>query len=99
MIEAVAPDAAEKTFAYRVHERGLRGGAQDARARSLCDAVKLLSKLVIVVPNDDPQPRDESLDWCAKNGQYISKPRLKSLLRTLDKRAGDEFAPFGQAIA
>lgn len=44
----------------------------------------------------DPRLRDEATDWCVQNWRYVSKARLKNLLR---EQADDVQEPFGEFAA
>lgn len=50
--------------------------------------------LTAAIGRDDPRLRDEALDWCVAYGRYVSKVRLKNLLRidVADRSAFHSFA-------
>jgi hypothetical protein len=41
--------------------------------------------LTSVLSKSDPRLRDEALDWCTRNHQFISINRLRTLIKSLDK--------------
>ncbi len=47
---------------------------------------------------EDPRLRDEALDWCATSHRFISKPRLKQLLKLTSRTGQAAFAPFGKTL-
>jgi hypothetical protein len=47
---------------------------------------------------EDPRLRDEALDWCAKSHRFISKPRLKQLLKLASQAGQAAFAPFATTL-
>ena len=56
--------------------------------------IEELVLLTATLADADPRLRDEALDWCAKFGRFVSKPRLKNLLRSLSPDAQACFATF-----
>ncbi len=56
--------------------------------------IEELLLLTAALADADPRLRDEALDWCAKFGRFVSKPRLKNLLRSVSPRASASFATF-----
>jgi hypothetical protein len=59
VIEALAADTSQESFAHRVHQRCLDRGAQKARTCALGDAVELRTELVIAVAEDELRPLSE----------------------------------------
>src|SRR5450631_708174 len=59
VVEALAPDAAEKPLANRIHERSLDRRSSNADTGALCGTVKVGAELVIVVANDELGPDAE----------------------------------------
>ena len=53
VIEALAPDAAQKSLAHRVHERRPHRGAQDASSGALGNAVEGRTELVVPIADDE----------------------------------------------
>jgi len=47
---------------------------------------------------NDPRLRDEVLDWCISNARFISKPKLKGLLRTAESSGKVWFGPFARIL-
>jgi hypothetical protein len=47
---------------------------------------------------EDPRLRDEALDWCVKSHRFISKPRLKQLLKLASQKDQAAFAPFATTL-
>jgi hypothetical protein len=64
------------------------------------DAVDLEALLILTaeLANDDPRLRDEALDWCSRYHGYISKPRLKQLLRRSQPVTQSSFGGFASAL-
>lgn len=46
----------------------------------------------------DPRLRDEALDWCAQSHRFISKPRLKQIVKLASSPAQAAFVPFATAL-
>ena len=46
----------------------------------------------------DPRLRDEATDWCIRNWRFVSKTRLKNLLRAQWADVGDEFGEFAATV-
>lgn len=46
----------------------------------------------------DPRLRDEATDWCVRNWRYVSKARLKNLLREQPDRVQDAFGEFAATV-
>lgn len=47
---------------------------------------------------EDPRLRDEALDWCAQSHRFISKSRLKQLIKLASRPSQAAFAPFAAAM-
>lgn len=64
------------------------------------DAVDLEALLLLTaeLADDDPRLRDEALDWCSRFHGFVSKPRLKQLLRKARPSAQAAFGPFAGAL-
>src|SRR5450631_2501192 len=56
VVEALAPDAAEKSLANGIHERSLNGRPKNADAGALRGAVEVGAELAVVVANDELGP-------------------------------------------
>lgn len=61
--------------------------------------MEVLLLLTAELAAEDPRLRDEALDWCATSHRFISKPRLKQLLRLSSGAGRDSFGPFARALA
>src|SRR5450432_2610082 len=61
VIETVAPDAAEKSLANRIHERSLDCRPKNAHAGALCCTVEVCAELAVVVSNDELGPDAEGV--------------------------------------
>jgi len=59
VIETVAPDAAEKSLANRIHERSSECGPKNAHAGALCGTVEVGAELAVVVADDELGPGAE----------------------------------------
>src|SRR5882724_2539056 len=59
VIETVAPDAAEKSLANRIHEWRLDCRPKNAHAGALCNTVEVGAELALVVANDELGPDAE----------------------------------------
>ncbi|MGH2748046.1 MAG: hypothetical protein ACRDKB_09005 [Actinomycetota bacterium] len=46
----------------------------------------------------DPRLRDESLDWCIRFGHYLSRARLRNLLRGEDDRTVSSFGTYSATV-
>lgn len=46
----------------------------------------------------DPRLRDEATDWCVRNWRYVSKARLKNLLRDQTDDVRDHFGEFAATV-
>ena len=53
MVEAFAPDAPQKAFAHRIHQRRLHRRAQDANPGALGQAIEVGTELVVAVADED----------------------------------------------
>jgi len=53
VVETVAPDAAEKSLANRIHERSLDCRPKNAHAGALCGTVEVGAELAVVVADDE----------------------------------------------
>jgi hypothetical protein len=47
----------------------------------------------------DPRLRDESLDWCIHNWRYISRARLKNLLRDESDEVRESWGPYAATVS
>src|SRR6266487_1665521 len=47
----------------------------------------------------DPRLRDEALDWCIHNWRYVSRVRLKNLLRAESDEVRDAWGPFAATVS
>jgi hypothetical protein len=47
----------------------------------------------------DPRLRDEALDWCIHNWRYVSRVRLKNLLRTESDEVREAWGPFAATVS
>ncbi len=63
-------------------------------------AIDLEALLILTaqLSRQDPRLRDEALDWCAKSHRFISKPRLKQLLKLTSDTGRVAFAPFAATL-
>jgi hypothetical protein len=64
------------------------------------DPVDLESLLILTaeLAPEDPRLRDEALDWCSQFHGFVSKPRLKQLLRRSPPSAQAAFVTFANAL-
>lgn len=46
----------------------------------------------------DPRLRDESIDWCITYGSYLSRARLRNLLRTADDEVAEAFGVYAATV-
>lgn len=51
------------------------------------------------VAEADPRLRDEVLDWCIRHERYVSRARLKGILRRADETAREAFGPYAATVA
>ena len=56
VIKAFAPDAPQKPFAHRIHQRSLHRGAQDANPGALGDAIEDRTELVVAIADNELRP-------------------------------------------
>ena len=61
VVEALATNAAQETFALGVHAGSPHGGAEDSDARSLRGSVEVHAELVVVVTDEEPGSLAERL--------------------------------------
>jgi hypothetical protein len=63
-------------------------------------AIDLEALLLLTAPlfADDPRLRDEVLDWCVRSHRFISKPRLKQLVKLASQPTQAAFTPFTRAL-
>lgn len=54
--------------------------------------------LTSVLAKSDPRLRDEALDWCTRNHQFISISRLRTLIKSLDKLAYASYSTFAATL-
>jgi hypothetical protein len=47
----------------------------------------------------DPRLRDEALDWCIHNWRYVSRVRLKNLLRSESDEVREAWGPFAATVS
>lgn len=74
---------------------GVAGASSPSAVAVDLEALLLLTAELAV---DDPRLRDESLDWCVRNCRFISKPRLKQLLKLAPPVTQSRFASFARAL-
>ncbi len=48
--------------------------------------------------DDDPRLRDEATDWCIRYGRFVSKTRLKNLLRSQPEPVRSSFGEFAATV-
>lgn len=48
--------------------------------------------------DDDPRLRDEATDWCIRNWRYVSKTRLRNLVRDQPQDVRDAFGVFAATV-
>jgi hypothetical protein len=80
VIEALAADAPQKSFAHRVHERPTHGRAQDANAGAAGHAVEGLTELVVAVANEELR----TLPKRRRIAKLLRGPRLRWSARQRD---------------
>src|SRR5580658_1062198 len=80
VVEALAPDAPQKPFAHRVHERRLHRGAQDVNAGAIGDAIEDRTELVVTIANDELRPLPER----RRIAELPRRPRLRRSARHPD---------------
>lgn len=51
-----------------------------------------------VLRDEDARLRDEATDWCVRNWRYVSKTRLKNLVREQPPAARDAFGAFAATV-
>jgi hypothetical protein len=66
-------------------ELGVRGVTRSHREWSIDP--EALVVLTACIAEDDPRLRDESLDWCVNNHRYLSRSRLRNILRRMSTPA------------
>jgi hypothetical protein len=49
--------------------------------------------------DEDPRLRDEALDWCIHNWRYVSRVRLRNLLREQPESVRDAWGPFAATVS
>ncbi|MBK5222030.1 MAG: hypothetical protein JJE52_03965 [Acidimicrobiia bacterium] len=49
--------------------------------------------------DEDARLRDEATDWCVRNWRYVSKTRLKNLVREQPPAVRDAFGPFAATVS
>lgn len=47
----------------------------------------------------DPRLRDESIDWCIAHQRYLSRARLRGVLRRVDEATREGFGPFSATLS
>lgn len=60
--------------------------------------IEELILLTAALATADPRLRDESIDWCVAYGDYVSLPRLKSLVKRQATRTRAAFAPYAAVV-
>jgi len=68
------------------------------RAGPIAIDLEVLLLLTSKLSSEDPRLRDEALDWCTKSHRFISKPRLKQLLRLASGPTQTAFEPFAATL-
>ena len=61
-------------------------------------ALEELLLLTSTLANSDPRLRDEALDWCAGHFNFVSKSRLKNLLKASSSATQEAFGPFAATV-
>jgi hypothetical protein len=51
------------------------------------------------ITDADPRLRDEALDWCIHNWRYVSRTRLKNLLRDSSDEVREAWGPFAATVS
>lgn len=74
------------------------GVAGSVQAAELPVDLEALLLLTAELGAEDPRLRDEALDWCSRFHGFVSKPRLKQLLRRSPPSAQSAFGPFAGAL-
>jgi hypothetical protein len=49
--------------------------------------------------DEDPRLRDEALDWCIHNWRYVSRVRLRNLLREQPRQVREAWGPFAATVS
>jgi DNA-binding transcriptional ArsR family regulator len=50
------------------------------------------------IGDSDPRLRDESLDWCITFGRYLSRARLRNLLKSGDEKSREAFGSYAATV-
>jgi len=77
VIEAFAPDAAQKSLAHRIHQGSLYRCAQNANPGALGDAVEDRAELVVTIANDELRALPER----RRIAELLRRPRLRRSAR------------------
>ncbi|CAN5774729.1 hypothetical protein BH24ACT3_BH24ACT3_05950 [soil metagenome] len=54
--------------------------------------------LTAFLEDEDPRLRDEATDWCIRNWRYVSKTRLRNLVRDQPQDVRDAFGEFAATV-
>ena len=94
VIEALAPDAAEKSLANGIHERSMNGRPKNADAGALCGMVEVGAELAVVVANDELRPGAKGVAsrsccavHCAVGCRVTSRCTTRLVLMSMIKNA------------
>jgi hypothetical protein len=89
------------------HQLGLMWGAwvelgvsgwQQTHANWAIDPEPLIIATA-ALEDTDPRLRDEALDWCIYNWRYVSRVRLRNLVREQPKSVRESWGPFAATVS
>lgn len=79
-------------------ELGVRGVVQGRHDPWSIDPEPLIA-FTASVGDRDPRLRDESIDWCIQYERYVSRARLRGILRRSDATARTEFGAYAATLS
>jgi hypothetical protein len=79
-------------------ELGVRGVVRGRHDRWSIDPEPLIA-FTAGVGDRDPRLRDESIDWCVQYERYVSRARLRGILRRSDASTRSEFGTYAATLA
>jgi hypothetical protein len=79
-------------------ELGVRGVVRGRHDQWSIDPEPLIA-FTARIGERDPRLRDESIDWCIQYERYVSRARLRGILRRSDAFTRSEFGPYAATVS
>lgn len=79
-------------------ELGVRGVVRGRHEQWSIDPEPLIA-FTARMADSDPRLRDESIDWCIRHERYVSRARLRGILRRSDPHTQRAFGPYAATLA